>query len=253
MMTAMDLQTSVRSPRTTKFKKQLIAMVVGLSLAVLPALVVSSPAAAAGVKLTASKTKSIKTTGETIKVAGSGFKNGGLFVALCNLNAAPGGACDMVNFKQVQAKSGKFKTAITVKSKFTGGDGSKVDCMKVPCALQTSKVGAGADASQTATVKLTFKKPVPKAKASMSVKAAAGKAKVKFATVIKAKGVKAKYVTGKVTIKLGNKTLKTIKVKNGKAAVTLKKQKRGTKKYSLIYSGNSKVAAKKLTKKVKIK
>lgn len=128
--------------------------------ATLPLKFVAAPPAVTA-KLTASKTTGINSGGESLKVDGTGFApNVSLYLALCNTKVPAGGACDMANFKQVRTDAaGTFPTtAITVAGSFTGGNGSKVDCLSDPCALQTSKVGAGADASQIATLPLTFVK-----------------------------------------------------------------------------------------------
>lgn len=127
----------------------------GIAAAPVRALTKASVKAAAQAGMTVSKTSGVA-SGEKVSVNGSGFKDGGLFLALCNTNAAPGGACDMANFAQVQAKGGKFSGSITLQAKYTAGDGSSVDCMKDPCALQTSKVGNGADTSQTVTIPISF-------------------------------------------------------------------------------------------------
>ncbi len=112
--------------------------------------------AKSGPSISVSKASGLNPAGESVSVKGSGFNsNVGLFVALCNTAVPAGGACDMGNFKQVSTNgSGAFPaTSIKVVAKFTGGDGSSVDCTVDPCALQTSQVGSGNDGVTTASVK----------------------------------------------------------------------------------------------------
>lgn len=93
--------------------------------------------------------------------------------------------------------------------------------------------------------------PVVKKAASISISAKGAKKKATLTITVKASGVKP---TGKITIKLGGKTLKTVTLKNGKAKVTLTKQKKGKRVYKVTYSGDSRVNAKTVTsKKVTIK
>ncbi|MET0448637.1 MAG: carboxypeptidase-like regulatory domain-containing protein [Aeromicrobium sp.] len=92
---------------------------------------------------------------------------------------------------------------------------------------------------------------VVKKYASVKVSAKGAKKKATLTITVKASGV---TPTGKVTIKLGSKTLKTVRLKHGKVKVTLKKQKKGKRRYKVVYSGDSKVRAKTVTsKKVKIR
>lgn len=93
--------------------------------------------------------------------------------------------------------------------------------------------------------------PVAKKAASISVSAKGAKKKATLTITVKAPGV---TPTGKVTIKLGGKTLKNVTLKNGKAKVTLAKQKKGKRTYKVIYAGDSRVNAKTVnSKKVTIK
>jgi hypothetical protein len=92
---------------------------------------------------------------------------------------------------------------------------------------------------------------VVKVKPSIKVSAKAGKKKATLTITVKAPGV---TPTGKVTIKLGGKTLKTVTLKRGKASVTLKKLKKGKSVFTIVYSGDSRVVAKTVkTKKIPIK
>jgi hypothetical protein len=83
--------------------------------------------------------------------------------------------------------------------------------------------------------------PVAKKSASVKVSAKGAKKKATLAITVKASGV---TPTGRVTIKLGSKTLKTVTLKGGKAKVTLTKQKKGKRTYKVIYSGDSRVRSK---------
>jgi hypothetical protein len=87
-------------------------------------------------------------------------------------------------------------------------------------------------------------KPVAKKAATVKVDAKGAKKKATLTITVKASGV---TPTGKVTIKLGSKTLKTVTLKGGKAKVTLTKQKKGKRTYKVIYSGDSKVRTKSVT------
>jgi hypothetical protein len=93
--------------------------------------------------------------------------------------------------------------------------------------------------------------PVAKKSASVKVSAKGAKKKATLTITVKASGV---TPTGKVTIKLGSKTLKTVTLKGGKAKVTLTKQKKGKRTYKVIYSGDSRVRTKTVnTSKVTVK
>jgi hypothetical protein len=82
---------------------------------------------------------------------------------------------------------------------------------------------------------------VVKVKPSVKVSAKAGKKKATLTVTVRASGV---TPTGKVTIKLGGKTLKTVTLKRGKASVTLKKLKKGKRVFTIVYSGDSRVLGK---------
>jgi hypothetical protein len=97
-----------------------------------------------------------------------------------------------------------------------------------PCAL-----AAGQTPAQLATIKLT--KQDTTVTAPKKVAGEVGKAtKVK----VKVKGSAGAPATGKVVAKIGKKTVGNGKVKNGKAVVTVKKQKAGKYKVVLKFTGN---------------
>lgn len=91
---------------------------------------------------------------------------------------------------------------------------------------------------------------VAKANASVKVSAKGAKKKATLTITVKAPGV---TPTGKVTIRLGGRTLKSVTLKNGRAKIALTKQKKGARTYKVVYSGDPKVRAKLATSKVKIK
>lgn len=113
--------------------------------------VLAAPAGAAS--LSGSRTAGLDPAGETIGVSGSGYVPGiQVYVALCNPAVGSGGACDMVNFRQVPVDgAGNFSTALRVVPQF-----GATDCTVVGCAVQTSRVGMGADRSQEATLAVGF-------------------------------------------------------------------------------------------------
>jgi hypothetical protein len=79
---------------------------------------------------------------------------------------------------------------------------------------------------------------VVKKTSSIAIKAKAAKKKVTLTITVKASGV---TPTGKVTIKLGRKKLKTVTLKRGTTKVTLTKQKKGKRVYTVVYAGDSRV------------
>ncbi|MCW2838522.1 MAG: hypothetical protein JWR55_5 [Aeromicrobium sp.] len=92
---------------------------------------------------------------------------------------------------------------------------------------------------------------VAKRSASVKVSAKNARKKATLTITVRASGV---TPTGKVTIRLGSRTLKTVTLRNGRAKVTLNKQKKGKRTYKINYSGDSRVRAKTVsTSKVKIK
>ena len=226
--------------------------------ATLPLSFVAAPPAPTA-KLTASKTTGISVSGENLQVNGSGFKpNVSLFLALCNTKVPAGGACDMANFKQVKTDgSGAFpKTSIKVLGSFTGGNGSKVNCLSDPCALQTSQVGAGSDATQTATLPLGFVKGSGTgSKATLSAPKV-----VKSGSTVKVKGggfkagTKVQTALCKTSAKVGKQCwtakAKTAKVKkNGTFTAKIKVAKKFQSKQGKVNCGKSKCAIKTWNKK----
>lgn len=111
-------------------------------------------------------------------------------------------------------------------------------------------VYAGRDVTLRKSAPPTPPKP-PKKAATMKIGAKPGKGKATVTVKVSASGIPASKVTGKVTISLKEKLLKTGSVKNGEAKVTITKQKKGQRTYSVKYLGNDKVKA--ATKSIKIK
>jgi hypothetical protein len=92
---------------------------------------------------------------------------------------------------------------------------------------------------------------VVKVNPSIKISGKGAKKKVTLTITVKGSGV---TPTGKITIKLGNKKLKTVTLKNGKATVVLTKQKKGKRAYKVTYAGDVRVNTKSVTsKKIKIK
>jgi hypothetical protein len=91
----------------------------------------------------------------------------------------------------------------------------------------------------------------PKKSASVKVKVKGGKKRATFTVTVKASGV---TPTGKVTVKLGSKTLKSGKLKKGKVTIKVTKQKKGKRRYRVVYAGDDRVKSKTVSSpKVKIK
>jgi hypothetical protein len=86
--------------------------------------------------------------------------------------------------------------------------------------------------------------PAPKVAASVKATGVGGKKKATLTITVKASGV---TPTGKVTVKLGSKTLKTATLRSGKAKVVVTGQKKGKRAYKIVYSGDSRVLAKTIT------
>jgi hypothetical protein len=83
----------------------------------------------------------------------------------------------------------------------------------------------------------------------VSAKGARKKATLKVS--VTARGV---TPTGRITIRLGSKKLKTVTLKGGKATVTLTRQKKGKRTYTIVYPGDGMVRAKTVnSKKVAIR
>jgi len=92
---------------------------------------------------------------------------------------------------------------------------------------------------------------IVKVASSIKVSAKGAKKKATLTVTVRAAGV---TPTGKITIKLGSKTLKTVTLRNGRAKVVLKKQKKGKRSYKIVYGGDSRVKNKTaVTKKVTVK
>ena len=111
----------------------------------------AGPAAAGGMSV--SQTGNLDPAGQTVSVSGSGFQPSiQLYVALCNPAVPSGGACDFGNFRVADVDgAGSFSTSLRVVAAF-----GATDCHQVTCAIQTSKVGDGADRSQESSVGLSF-------------------------------------------------------------------------------------------------
>jgi len=91
------------------------------------------------------------------------------------------------------------------------------------------------------------------AKPSFLVLPFPGKAKVSFVSLIWAAGVPASKVDGRLAVLLDGKQVATTSVRNGLAAVEVTGQAKGTRTYTLAYSGNAVVQAGSKTVKVTIK
>lgn len=127
-------------------------LVVALLLAMTAALWAAGPAAAA-VAITVSKTTALNPAGEKVVVKGAGFKPGiQLYLVTCNPAVPNGGACDLANFSMVTVKAdGSWTTNLKVAASF-----GTVNCLHTACAIQTSRVGNGADTSQEALQAIVF-------------------------------------------------------------------------------------------------
>ncbi len=116
---------------------------------------------------------------------------------------------------------------------------------------QTLKVRVtGTKSGYTSVSATSVATAVVKAVSTVSVSAKGAKKKATFTITVKATGV---TPTGKITIKLGSKTLKSGTLKSGKVTLSVTKQKKGNRKYTIIYGGDAKVLGKTVTKTVKIK
>lgn len=87
---------------------------------------------------------------------------------------------------------------------------------------------------------------IVKVRPSISVKAKGGKKRVTLTVTVRAAGVQP---TGRVVVKLGSRTLKTVTLRNGKATIVLKKQKKGKKAYKIVYGGDTRVTNRSVTSK----
>lgn len=115
--------------------------------------VATAGAAHADPGLEVDKTSELDPAGEKVTVQGSGFQSDvTLFVVACDPAVANGGACDMANFVQAKTDAeGAFEADLTLVASF-----GTTDCLKIACAVMTSKVGDGADRSQEAAVPISF-------------------------------------------------------------------------------------------------
>jgi hypothetical protein len=113
----------------------------------------SAAPAMAAVSMTVSQTTDLNPKGTKVSVQGQGFTPGiQLYVVTCNPAIPNGGACDLANFSQVDvAADGSWSADVKVVATF-----GSVDCLKVGCAIQTSRVGKGADRTQEAIVPIMF-------------------------------------------------------------------------------------------------
>jgi hypothetical protein len=127
-------------------------LIIACVLAVAAALWAAGPAFAA-VSITVSKTTGLNPAGEKVVVKGVGFRPGiQLYLVTCNPAIPNGGACDLANFSLVNVKpDGSWVSTLKVAARF-----GTVNCLTTACAIQTSRVGNGADTSQEALAALTF-------------------------------------------------------------------------------------------------
>ena len=87
---------------------------------------------------------------------------------------------------------------------------------------------------------------IAKVNPTIKVVGKGAKKKATLTITVRAPGV---TPTGRITIKLGNKKLKTVTLKGGKAKVVLTKQKKGKKAYKVSYAGDNRVNARTVTSK----
>lgn len=128
-------------------------LLIAIVLAISAGTWLAAPAFAA-VSITVNKTEGLNPKGETVKVEGAGFKPGiQLYLVTCNPAIPSGGACDLANFPgPVDVKpDGTWSASLKVVAKF-----GTVDCFKTACAIQTSRVGQGADRTQEAYAAISF-------------------------------------------------------------------------------------------------
>jgi hypothetical protein len=124
---------------------------------------------------------------------------------------------------------------------------------KLPAGKRTLTVSYGGSAN-TSTVTKSYTVNVAKIASTLSVKypkVVKTTTKAKFTVKVKAKG--ATVNKGKITVKLGTKTLAHGKVTAGKAVVKLSRLKKGKHHLKIKYSGTSTAAAKTKTITIKVK
>ncbi len=148
------------------------ALVLGPALGL--TVVTATPAAAASVRV--SPSSGLAASGATVTISGSGFNatanNGfGIYVvfgpkkANFSQDANAFGAARWVHVKgggagpgqALLSKDGSFSTTLSVKARYTDGNGSEVDCLKTPCYILTFAAHGSPDRSQDTTTPLTFK------------------------------------------------------------------------------------------------
>ncbi|GAA0951005.1 hypothetical protein [Actinocorallia libanotica] len=153
-------------------RSQAAALVLGSALGLTVA--TATPAAAASVRVTPAG--SLTAAGATVTVSGSGFdaagNNGfGIYVvfgpkkANFSQDANAFGAARWVHVKgggagpgqAALAKDGSFSTTLSVKARYTDGNGDAVDCLKTPCYILTFAAHGSPDRSQDTSTPLTFK------------------------------------------------------------------------------------------------
>ncbi|GAA2525088.1 hypothetical protein [Rarobacter incanus] len=124
-------------------------------------------------------------------------------------------------------------------------------------AAQTINVAAAASTAPT-NPKPNTNTSTPAKKATAKVKVTKAKANAKKRTAIltikvTAKGVKAKSIGGKITVKLGKKTVGKGKVSKGTAKISVKKLKKGKNKLTVSYAGTSTIGKAAISRNVAIK
>ncbi|GAA2735874.1 hypothetical protein [Actinocorallia aurantiaca] len=134
----------------------------------------ASPALAASVRV--APATGLSASGASVSVSGSGFdavgNNGfGVYVvfgpkkANFHQDANAFGAARWVHVKGAGgspgqaplSKDGSFSTTLSVKARFTDGNGEKVDCLKTQCYILTFAAHGSPDRSQDTSTPLTFK------------------------------------------------------------------------------------------------
>lgn len=112
-----------------------------------------APALADGAALEVDPSTKLDPAGSSVTVTGSGYEpNTGLFVVTCDPAVPKGGVCDMANFQKAQTDAdGAFEVTLKTVAVF-----GQTDCTKIPCGVQTSKVGEGGNRTQERTVPIGF-------------------------------------------------------------------------------------------------
>lgn len=107
----------------------------------------------------------------------------------------------------------------------------------------------GSAPGYTSLTKTSLATVAVKTSARVSVGGKGAKAKARLTITVKATGTKP---TGRVRIKLGGRTLRTLTLRSGKVSVTLSGQKKGTQTYTITYLGDTKVTKRTVAKSVKV-